>query len=84
IHAGRLSGTLRLRPRIPVIVRESQKAGDAGVDHQTLGAGPYNPNATPPPPPHPLYANAVYYCSQDAETAFCSRSDDGGLTFGPG
>ena len=47
-------------------------------------AGPYNPNATPPPPPHPLYANAFYYCSQDSETAFCSRSDDGGLTFGPG
>jgi PKD domain len=63
----------------------SQGSGQpAGVDHQTLGAGPYNPNATPPPPPHPLYANAFYYCSQDSETAFCSRSDDGGLTFGPG
>jgi hypothetical protein len=63
----------------------SQGSGQpAGVDHQTLGAGPYNPNATPPPPPHPPYANAFYYCSQDSETAFCSRSDDGGLTFGPG
>jgi len=64
---------------------QSQGSGQpAGIDHQTLGAGPYNPNATPPPPPHPLYANAFYYCSQDSETAFCSRSDDGGLTFGPG
>jgi len=64
---------------------QSQGSGQpAGVDHQTLGAGPYNPNATPPPPPHPLYADAFYYCSQDSETAFCSRSDDGGLTFGPG
>jgi hypothetical protein len=32
-----------------------------------------------------LYANAVYYCSQNvAGGAECSRSDDGGLTFGPG
>lgn len=56
----------------------------SGVDHQTIGAGPYNANATPPPPPHPLYPNAIYYCSQEAVTAFCARSDDGGATFGPG
>ncbi|MBV9611998.1 MAG: hypothetical protein JO091_05975 [Acidobacteriaceae bacterium] len=64
---------------------QSQGSGQpAGVDHQTVGAGPYNVNATPPPPPHPAYNNAVYYCSQDVATAFCARSDDGGLTFGPG
>jgi hypothetical protein len=64
---------------------QSQGSGQpAGVDHETLGVGPYNPNSTPPPPPHPLYPNAVYYCSQDIATAFCSRSDDGGLTFGAG
>src|SRR5207245_4057057 len=28
--------------------------------------------------------NAVYYCSQDLATAFCARSDDGGLTYGAG
>ncbi len=57
----------------------------AGPDHETFGGGPYNNAATPPPPPHPLYANAVYYCSQNiAGGAECSRSDDGGLTFGPG
>ena len=56
----------------------------SGVDHQTIGAGPYNPDASPAPPPHPLYPNAVYYCSQDLVTAFCARSDDGGLTFGAG
>jgi hypothetical protein len=56
----------------------------SGVDHQTFGAGPYNPNSTPAPPPHPLYPNAVYYCSQESVTAFCARSDNGGLTFGPG
>jgi len=62
---------------------QSQGSGQpAGVDHQTVGEGPYNTSATPPPPPHPLYANAVYYCSQDIATAFCARSDDGGLTFG--
>ena len=33
---------------------QSQGGGQpAGVDHQTVGAGPYNPNAIPPPPPHP-------------------------------
>jgi PKD repeat protein len=56
-----------------------------GPDHETFGAGPYNPNSTPAPPPHPLYPNAVYYCTQNiAAEAECSRSDNGGLTFGPG
>src|SRR6267378_127213 len=52
----------------------------AGVDHQTVGSGPY---AVPAPAVH-AYPHAIYYCSQDIVTAFCSRSDDGGLTFGPG
>src|SRR5436190_10160415 len=57
----------------------------AGPDHKTLGGGPYNETAVPPPPPHPLYKNAVYYCSQNiAGGAECSRSDNGGVTFGPG
>ncbi len=57
----------------------------AGPDHETLGGGPYNNAAFPPPPAHPLYQNAVYYCSQNiVGGAECSRSDDGGLTFGPG
>jgi PKD repeat protein len=56
-----------------------------GPDHETLGGGPYNPNSTPPPPPNAVYANAVYYCTQNiAPEAECSRSDDGGVTFGPG
>ncbi len=60
----------------------------SGVDHETIGGGIYNANSTPPPPPHPAYANAVYYCSQEGvpnsgPPSFCSRSDDGGLTFGP-
>ena len=64
---------------------QSQGSGQpAGVDHQTVGSGAYNTAAVPPPPPHPAYNNAVYYCSQDIATAFCARSDDGGLTFGPG
>jgi len=57
----------------------------AGPDHETFGGGPYNESALPPPPPHPLYQNAVYYCSQNiAGGAECSRSDNGGVTFGPG
>ncbi|MFL6513692.1 MAG: dockerin type I domain-containing protein [Chthoniobacterales bacterium] len=53
-----------------------------GVDHQGLGVGPYPANLLPPVL-HPLYPNAVYYCSQQIATAYCSRSDDGGKTYGP-
>jgi len=53
----------------------------AGVDHQTVGGGPY---ASPAPATRTSYPHAIYYCSQDVVTAFCSRSDDGGVTFGPG
>jgi hypothetical protein len=53
----------------------------AGVDHQTVGGGPY---ASPAPLTRTSYPHAIYYCSQDIATAFCSRSDDGGVTFGPG
>ncbi len=51
----------------------------AGVDHQTIGGGIY---ATPAPSHQ--YPHAVYYCSQSIATAVCARSDDGGVTFGPG
>src|SRR2546428_857591 len=51
----------------------------SGIDHETIGGGPYHA----PAPPHGLYPNAVYYCSQDLVTAFCLRSDDGGATYGP-
>jgi hypothetical protein len=54
----------------------------SGVDHETIGGGPYHAPLTRPPGVPGLYPNAVYYCSQDLVTAFCSRSDDGGLTFG--
>src|SRR5205085_8400736 len=66
----------------------SQGSGLAsGVDHETIGGGvyhaPLNLN-----PPSPVYPHAVYYCSQEGSPnsgppSFCSRSDDGGLTFGP-
>jgi len=55
----------------------------SGVDHQGLGVGPYPTTGPASLIPHPLYTNAVYYCSQDVATAFCSRSDNGGLTYGP-
>jgi hypothetical protein len=55
----------------------------SGVDHQTIGGGPYSPNGLGPLPTS-TYPNAVYYCSQDIATAFCAASHDGGTTFGPG
>lgn len=55
----------------------------SGVDHQTVGGGPYSPGGLGALPTS-SYANAVYYCSQDIATAFCATSHDGGTTFGPG
>lgn len=57
----------------------------SGVDHQGIGAGPYHtlPGGLPFPKPPGAYPNAVYYCSQDIAAATCTRSDDGGITYGP-
>lgn len=55
--------------------------GAAGVDHQTIGWGPYVAGGTARP--LTAYPNAVYYCSQDIAYANCSRSDDGGASFLP-
>jgi hypothetical protein len=54
----------------------------SAVDHETIGGGIYH--APIPSLPTP-YNHAVYYCSQEGanNTGFCSRSDDGGLTYGP-
>jgi hypothetical protein len=53
----------------------------SAVDHETIGGGPYHA-PIPARPPGTVYPNAIYYCSQDIAAAFCSRSDDGGLTYG--
>jgi len=55
----------------------------SGSDHPTVGGGPYS-TAVPLPAPNPVFSDAVYFCSQEIETAYCARSDDGGLTFAPG
>jgi hypothetical protein len=58
----------------------SQGGGlNSGVDHQTVGGGPFAPNGIGP---LTAYPNAVYYCSQDIADASCALSRDGGLTFG--
>ncbi|MEY2485882.1 MAG: hypothetical protein QOH39_1530 [Verrucomicrobiota bacterium] len=59
----------------------------SGVDHETIGGGVYHAPLNVAPP-SPAYPHAVYYCSQEGVPASgppanCSRSDDGGLTFGP-
>jgi hypothetical protein len=51
---------------------------NSGVDHQTLGGGPFAPGA-----PSHSYPNAIYYCAQDVADANCALSLDGGVTFGP-
>ncbi|HEX5888037.1 MAG TPA: hypothetical protein VFY61_05010 [Pyrinomonadaceae bacterium] len=71
----------------------SQGSGiNSGVDHQTVGGGPYarNPDGSlkgaaiqRPGPNGKIYPNAVYYASQDIGLAEIARSDDGGFTFGP-
>lgn len=67
----------------------------SGVDHQGIGAGPYNRNPVaaalvPGAPPVPVvpavpttsYPNAWYYSSQNIGYATTARSDDGGLSYG--
>jgi hypothetical protein len=53
----------------------------SGVDHQSIGGGPF---ASPLVGGSPVYAHAVYYCSQAVATAFCALSPDGGLSYDPG
>jgi hypothetical protein len=53
----------------------------SGVDHQTLGGGPYAPPLNISPPT--AYPHAVYYCSQALVDANCARSDNGGSSYGP-
>lgn len=56
-----------------------------GIDHQTLGAGPYPKSGVGAlyKLANVVYPNAVYYCSQGLVDALCLRSDNGGLSFGP-
>ena len=59
----------------------SQGGGfNSGVDHQTLGWGPYAPGGVAALRSSPV---ELYYCSQDIADASCSTSTDGGTTFGP-
>ncbi|MBA4124707.1 MAG: exo-alpha-sialidase [Acidobacteria bacterium] len=70
----------------------SQGSGiNSGVDHQTIGGGPYARNADGslkggavqlPGADGRIYPNAVYYASQDIGLAEIARSDNGGLNFG--
>ncbi|WP_310528462.1 CARDB domain-containing protein [Nocardioides sp.] len=55
----------------------------SGVDHQTIGGGPFASGGVGALPTS-AYPDAVYYCSQDIATAFCAVSRDGGTTFGAG
>ncbi|HEX7831507.1 MAG TPA: hypothetical protein VF787_17760 [Thermoanaerobaculia bacterium] len=59
----------------------SQGSGiGAGVDHQTVGGGPFKPGVLLRGP-LTSYPNAVYYASQDIGLAEIALSRDGGLTF---
>ena len=70
----------------------SQGSGiNSGVDHQTVGGGPYAKNVDGTLKggaiqrsglDGKIYPHAVYYASQDIGLAQIARSDDGGVTFG--
>jgi len=55
----------------------SEGGAPSGLDHQTIGGGPF---ATPLPPGL-IYPNAVYYASQSIADATSQLSLDGGITF---
>ncbi len=52
----------------------------AGVDHQTVGGGPFAAGATGT---GVGYSDATYYCAQAVATAQCSLSNNGGVSFNP-
>ncbi|HET7711625.1 MAG TPA: PKD domain-containing protein [Thermoanaerobaculia bacterium] len=53
-----------------------------GVDNESIAVGPYPNNQKPATARADAnYPHAMYYCSHSGVNAFCSRSDDGGLTF---
>jgi hypothetical protein len=64
-------------------------APSGGVDHQTIGGGPFHAPApptviTPKNPPDPAatpYPHAVYYASQNVASATSQLSLDGGFSF---
>ncbi|HYK04748.1 MAG TPA: hypothetical protein VE974_23550 [Thermoanaerobaculia bacterium] len=59
----------------------SQGSGiNSGVDHQTVGGGPFKPGVLLRGP-LTSYPNAVYYASQDIGLAEIALSRDGGMTF---
>ena len=53
---------------------------NSGVDHQTVGGGPFKPGVLLRGP-LTAYPNAVYYASQDIGLAEIALSRDGGTTF---
>ena len=55
----------------------SEGGAPSGVDHQTIGGGPFHA----PIPPGLVYPNAVYYASQSIADATSELSIDGGVTF---
>jgi len=58
----------------------SQGSGiNSGVDHQTIGGGPFAPGLLKTLASYP---SILYYCSQDIAMAQCASSLDGGRTFG--
>jgi len=58
---------------------------DSGIDHQSVGGGPFSKDPTVPLTATPFitstYPDAVYYCSQDVGEAGCALSRDGGLSY---
>ncbi len=55
----------------------SEGGAPSGLDHQTIGGGPFHS----PLPPGLTYPNAVYYASQSIAAATAELSFDGGITF---
>lgn len=53
----------------------------SGIDHQTVGGGPYHSPLDITPPGTAVHP--VYYCSQALVDASCARSDNAGLNYGP-
>jgi hypothetical protein len=57
----------------------SQGCGEGtGIDHQSIGGGPFPPNLAVA---NAVYPSAIYYCTNGAAATTCGRSDNGGVTY---
>jgi len=82
IAAGSTNGLISDDDLTTILATFQTGGATQGVDHQTIGGGPPNPNISGRQPTG-RYPHLFYYASQSIATATVATSFDGGLTYEP-